>query len=40
MMEVQIMVAAVATGVCTKFFGWPGFWGSVVGNIAFLMYIN
>ena len=38
MIAVQVMVASVATGLCTKFFGWPGFLGSVVGNALFLVY--
>lgn len=35
----QIIIALLAVGLCTRFFGWAGFLGSIVGQILFMVLV-
>ena len=33
----QIIIALIAVGLCSRFFGWAGFAGAMIGQIGFMI---
>ena len=33
----QVLVAVIAVGLCSRFFGWAGFIGALIGQILFML---
>lgn len=33
----QVLIAVIAAGLCTRWFGWAGFAGAIVGQILFMV---
>lgn len=33
----QVLIAIIAVGLCSRFFGWAGFAGAIIGQILFMV---
>ena len=33
----QVIIALIAVGLCSRYFGWAGFLGAMVGQILFMV---
>lgn len=39
-MMIQVLIAALTTGLCTLFWGWTGLLGSLAGHVVFYLWIR